>query len=136
MQPVVIYPDAELVVIDYLRSKLATRSEPFVTGVLLGNKVPSPRAARFVRVRRNGGVESAPTVDRPRIDVECWAQTDGDAADLSALCRALIRSMQNVTPVRRVDDFLGPTPIPDPESNQPRYLFTVEISMRGTPLEL
>jgi hypothetical protein len=136
LQPAVLYPDAEQVVIDYLRTQLGQRSEPFLSGLILGNFVPSPRPDRFLKVRRSGGISTAPTVSKPRIDIEAWAITWADAQDIAALSHALIYTMQNRTPVRSVTEFLGLTPIQDPLSNQPRYLFTLELAMRGAPVTL
>lgn len=136
LQPAVLYPDAEKVVLDYLRPLIAGRPETYLPGLVLGNYVPSPRPDRFLKVRRSGGVESAPTISSPRVDFESWALTWADAHDIAALCHALVYTMQNRTPVRNVNEFLGLTPIQDPLSNQPRYLFTLELAMRGTPVTL
>lgn len=136
LQTATLFPDAEQVVINYLRAQTALRTEPYLSGVVFGNWVPSPRPARYVHVRRSGGVQSAPTIEQPRVDIECWAAKWEDAADIARFMKALVYTMQNRTPVRQVSDFLGLTPIRDPLSDQPRYLFTVELTMRGEAFTL
>jgi hypothetical protein len=127
----VVYRDAEFEVVDYLRDALALRSEAFLTGVEIGTRKPADFDGKFVMVRRAGGVSDAITVDHPRVDVQVWHNRDQDAHDLAQLCRALLFAMPGTGGVIRVRDFLGPTPIPDPETQSPRYLFTVELAMCG-----
>lgn len=136
MQPAVIYPDSEKVVVDNLRAALALRPEPYLTGILVRTEVPLPRPNRFILVKRSGGTELHPTVELARIDIHCWSDTAFNAQATAQLSLALLKTFsgQETIQIRNVSTFLGPTPIPDPESNQPRYLFTVELAMRGTPL--
>ena len=137
MQPVTHYLDAELVVINYLRAAFATRPEGYAANVVFGNQVPEIRPDKFVKVKRNGGVsDETPTLDAPRIDIEAWAQDDADAHDIAALCHALIYTMPNRTPVRKIEPFLGLTRIDDPLSHVSRVLFTLTLRMRGTPFTL
>lgn len=126
-----VYRDAEYEVLTYLRDALAGRSEPYAAGVALGNRKANPFTPPFVAVRRSGGVSDGIVLDRPRIDVQVWHVDDGQAQDLAQLCRALLLRMTGTGGVIRARDFAGPTPIPDPETASPRYLFTVELAMRG-----
>lgn len=130
------YPDVEQVVIEYLRTAFIGRVEVFLAGAVVGNFIPSPRPDRYVSVRRVGGVQVHPTVDLPLVDVQTWAPTWEEAHDLAAWCRAALYTMQLSTPVYRIRDFTGPTSVPDPLSDQPRYLFTVELAVRGVPFSL
>ena len=124
MHPLVTYPDPVKAAIDYLRLHL--------TGVAVGARVPNPRPIPFVHVRRAGGVESGPVTDQPRIDVQVWHNSEFDAADLADHARYLLLGAVGRMPSAvSASTFLGPTPVPDPESAQARYLFTVEIGMRG-----
>ena len=128
--PVVAYPDAVLVVIDYLRSVLPDIS--------VGSRVPEDRPDQFVRVRRTGGMRRNAVVDRPRIDFQCWGATEEAAESLMARVRAYTLAMagkRGDTTVYRVREVGGPQWIPDNTSNQPRYGFAVEFSARGTELD-
>ncbi len=122
-----LFPDAELIVVEFLRTRL--------TGVPVHVRVPHENTGRFVQVRRSGGL--AETVyDRPRIDVNAWADSDEDAKDLAQLARAHlgdIRGTRSGHMVAGVTDFAGLAPVPD-QSGQPRWFFSVEITVRGSSL--
>lgn len=137
MQPSTLYPDAVLLVINYLRAVAGTGNHPLLDGVIFASRVPEVRPAKFVTVRRNGGVsDEAPTLDAPRMDIQVWANDEGEAQDIAALCSAIIFTMPTRSPVTKVEGFLGLTEIPDPLSNQSRYLFTVTLTIRGVPFNL
>lgn len=127
----VVYRDAEFEVLTYLRDALAGRSETYAAGVDMGNRKPAAFAPPFIAVRRSGGVSDALIIDHPRVDVQVWHTDDANAHDLAQLCRALLLAMTGTGGVIRARDFTGPIPIPDPETASPRYLFTVQLAMRG-----
>ncbi|MFE5896856.1 hypothetical protein ACFQ67_05460 [Streptomyces sp. NPDC056488] len=123
-------PDAVAVVVGYLRDALAAAGEP----VPVVSRVPSPRPPRFVRVERVGGTRQTVVSDRPRLDVHAWAETEAAAADLAELVRALVHAVPGVRsgiPVYTVREVGGPMWLPDDQTSTPRYVFAVEIHMRG-----
>lgn len=129
-KPVIVFPDAVLVTIQYLRSVL-----PDVTAV---SRVPNPRPPEFVRIERLGGIRRNLILDRPRIDVECWSGSEEDAEALCSKVRAYVLAMagkRGDTTVYDVAEVSGPMWLPDSVSGQPRYSFAVEFSARGTELE-
>lgn len=129
-RPIVRYPDATAVMVDFLR--------PLV-GVPVVSRVPDPRPPAFVRVRRTGGLRQSIVADRARLDVHFWAASEESAVDLMALCRAHILAMggtRGATTVYRVREVGGPQWLPDPESGQPRYAIAFELSLRGSELEI
>lgn len=129
-KPVIVFPDAVLVTIQYLRGALP--------GLTVVSRVPNPRPPEFVRIERLGGTRRNLILDRPRIDVECWSDSEGNAADLSATVRAYVLAMagkRSTTTVYDVREVSGPMWLPDSESGQPRYSFAVEFSTRGTEME-
>jgi len=132
MAEVIVFPDLENRLVDYLAAALAERGDPAAVSVT----VPNPRPSRFVLVPRIGGVRRNFVVDSATIAVECWDDTDAGAADLAALVRGLVGALPGQVldgvPVYRVDEFAGPANLPDPRSAQARYTFTVSISYRGT----
>lgn len=127
----VLYRDAEYETASYLRTALTARAESYAQSVDVGTRKPTTFTPPVVAVRRAGGLSDAITIDRPRLDVQVWHTDDAKAHDLAQLCRALLFAMPGTGGVIRVRDFLGPTPIPDPDTQSPRYLFTVELHMRG-----
>ena len=131
MAPVITYPDAVALALPYLRTALA---DPTVT---VAASVPSTRPAKLVYLRRAGGTDRVHHIlDRPRIDVQVWHSSEFAALALADLVRAhLLAAPGLVAGVSRASTFLGPTPIPDPESDTPRALLTVEWQVRGTTQE-
>jgi len=132
--PAVVFPDAEQVVVGFLDDALAARSEDATVVTM----VPNPRPVRMVLVRRLGGPRLNLVADDAQIGVECWEASPAGAHDLAQLARALIHTMRGQTiggvPVYRVTELAGPADLPDPLSTHPRYVFTVQIAMRGTQL--
>ena len=126
------YPDGVAVVRAYLREALVGRGDD----VPVGTRVPSPRPARFVRLERVGGTRLDVVTDRPRIDVHCWGDSEESAADLAALARALLFAMPGWRGAVAYDvaEVGGPNTLPDPDSEQPRVVFAVEVSLRGARL--
>lgn len=127
MAPLITFPDAVTLALPYLVSALA---DPSVT---VAASVPNPRPANLVTLRRAGGTERVNGIlDRPRIDAQVWAGSEFAALALADLIRGhLLAAPGRVVGVSRASTFLGPTPIPDPESGTPRVLLTVEWQLRG-----
>lgn len=128
MKPVVMFPDAVLVVIDYLRSVMPVGTQVY-------SRVPETRPAEFIRIQRLGGTRRNLVTDRPRVDVECWSDTEESAEALISKTRAYVLAMagkRGGTTVYDVSEVGGPQWLPDSVSGQPRYSFAVEFSTRGT----
>lgn len=136
MTEVVLFPDATATVIDLLGAALAERDDD--APVL--PRVPDPRPARFVTVRRTGGVSRSIVIDDTQLTVESWGDSDEDAHDLAQLCRGLLHAavgtVQGVVVMYRVTEVAGPANLPDPMSDQPRYSQTFLAAMRGSAEDL
>lgn len=134
MAEVIVFPDLEGLLVEYLSEALAVRGESAEAAIT----VPDPRPDRFVLVPRIGGVRRNLVVDAATIAVECWARTDAQAAALAALVRGLVGVLPsqrlNGVPIYRVDEYSGPANLPDPRTAQARYTFTVAIAYRGTAI--
>lgn len=129
-RPVVVFPDAALVTVTYLRSVMP--------GVLVYTRIPADRPAEFIRVERLGGMRRSLITDRPRMDIHCWSTSEEAAEGLMARTRALTLAMAGAragTTVYDVAEVTGPQWLPDNTSGQPRYAFAVEFSTRGTEME-
>lgn len=118
-----LYPDAQAVLIGYLA--------PLVAPVPVHGRIPTTRPATFVQVRRVGGTADG-VLDRARLDLWAWADTDERAHDLCMTLRRHVAAMPGSNRVAAVAEFAGPLPAPD-ESNQPRWLVSYEVALRGTP---
>lgn len=138
LRPSYIFPDAESLVINYLRPILAARPETWLVGLKLGNKKPETSSQippeRVIFVRRIGGQPREPNLDIARIDFKCYGRTEFEAQQIAALTRALMQASVNHEGIRQVDPFLGLTNAPDDLSNAPRYMFTLEFHIKGDPL--
>lgn len=127
MPDVVIMPDAERVVVDHLNGIL---TEPVST------TVPNPRPPVFLVVRRVGGPRLNLVADNAMLTVEAWAPGQTAAKALLALARGHIHAMRGMVvggvPVYGITETGGPAFLPDPDSTQPRYTMTLQVSMRGS----
>lgn len=122
--PVVAWPDVTLLATQYLRPRLG--------GVPVGSRIPRPRPAEFVVLRRVGGSQRGPLTDDARLDVQVWAEADERAMEIGALTRYQLGLMpQHVPVVRQFGEDAGPNLIPDAPSDVPRVLLTVVLSVRG-----
>jgi len=138
-RPVIAAPDAELVVVEYLRSRLAARAEAYTQQVKVGTSMPPVAApGRYLLVRRVGGSMASLVVDEPHVDVLAWHDDDVNRVKLAGLARALLLAAVGQTPlgvaVYRVEEFAGPVNLPDP-LNELRTvtLFTVAMRLRAAP---
>lgn len=129
MTEAIAFPDIEALVVAYL--------EPLV-GTRVVTKVPSTRPDSFVRVLRIGGPRANLVTDRPLVTVEAWATSTTAAENLASRARAymgaLAQSSHGEAWVRRVVEVVGLQSFPDPETESPRYQFTVQMDVRGDPL--
>jgi hypothetical protein len=138
LQPSVYYPDVIEAVLSYLTPALAGRPEPEITGVVVGSMVPDPRpAGPLVVATRNGG-KALGVLDDAMVDLSCWHTTPHAAYVLAGVTRALLRGIVGTTPsgatIARVEEYMGPALVPDPDSTMPRVLFSTQLSVRGTDL--
>lgn len=132
-QPVVIYPDVEALCVDHLVDELPVYWD---SDVHVGTRKPNPMpSGGVVQVRRVGGVPNTPVTDRARIDFLVWADNDEDVHDLTQTVRAVMHLLRPARTAYLVEEFAGPTRFADPDSDQPRWLLTLEIAVRGVTLE-
>ncbi len=109
--------------------------QPAYPGRHIGSIIPNPRPAEFIRVSRAGGVPFNPVTDRARLVVENWGTDPGacavDAALTQACFLAARRSVVAGVHVASVEIAGGPQDFPDPVTDHPRYVQTVELGLRG-----
>lgn len=129
MAEVIVFPDAEQVVGDWLAAELAARGYT----VPVGTRAPDPRpGAGFVVLKRTGGTRHSLVTDAALLTAECWADLESGALTLAELVRGLIHSAPGrLAGVKAVREASGPGNLPDPVSPQARYTQTFEIHLRG-----
>ncbi|MFF0942692.1 hypothetical protein ACFYE2_00480 [Kocuria sp. CPCC 205300] len=122
----ITFRDVEGDLIAYLSARL---------GVPVVDRVPSPRPARFVTVRRTGGPKRSPTVDAPLIDLEAWGARPADAQRLGGQMRDAVLELPAAedfpSHVYRAREVGGLAYLPDPVTDQHRYVTKTEIHVRG-----
>lgn len=134
----ILFPDIENLLVGYLTTELAALGD----NATVHTRVPQDRdsQSRFVLCPRVGGTGDFAklVVDDATIGFECWAATPGEAYDLVSKLRAIVRGLPGQvlggTPIYKVVEFAGPANLPDATSRQPRFVYTVSISFRGTAL--
>jgi hypothetical protein len=137
--PLVVPGDAEAAVVDIL-----TNYTPELSGLDITfstSMVGYTAGDRWVVVSQEGGSAEWPKIDRPRIDLQIFANSRTDARDIAAMCQAsLIRSMGNysgngvtITDVRLE---LGLTRVPDKLEEVARYILALRLTCvpYGEPL--
>lgn len=136
MDELIVFPDAVDATVEAVRTGL----EPARPDVYVGAKVPSPRPPRFVTIERVGGIQNTIVTDQAMLSVQAWAQRADDAYSIAAMVRALIGRMAGHKwldcLVYRVDEVGGVQHSPDPVSDQERYIFTVQLLVRGYAVEV
>lgn len=122
----VVYPDAELVVLDHLRDALPSWV------LYVGRNVPNPRRDVMVTVDRDGG-SVLNLRDRARLRVRCWDLTDQRAGELARLVVASFPTFVDGDPIIHAEHISGPYEIVEDSPHKVRYL-GFEIHTRGVPL--
>ncbi len=130
MPTLIIAPDLEDWLVDYLATSLAARPESYASGVSVSIHVPVTMPARLVVVRRDGGPQLDRVFTLARVTFQVWAGTDADATDLALMVSALVVSSPNGSPVVRATA-TGPARLP-PERDRAYRSLTAALTIRGT----
>lgn len=123
MGEVLVTPDVEAAAVSYLRAGLGSLAAKVST------VVPSTMPATMVRVSLTGGSRQNVASDAAQLTVECWAADGPTASNLARHAQALMFAAAGSVVagvfVRRVESVGGVQSFPDPDTNKPRYMFTV-----------
>lgn len=127
-----LFPDSEAVAVLWMRAGTAVTVATDMKGWL------APRS-RIV-ITRIGGVPSmAVRIDNPRLDVDVYAASKEAAHDLAQLARVRLHELPTGdhtalgAVVAHVADDVGLHYIPDPDTQTPRYVFTLRLAVRPHP---
>lgn len=103
----------------------------------VSTRIPNPRPARLVRVRRRGGPRTDVVLEIALMLMECWAATEPDAEALANLTAALFASLEGQTVagahITHAEILGGPSNDPDPDSESPRYTLTGQLMTIAAP---
>lgn len=130
MVEVVVAPSAEAEAVAFLRGEFSSRG---LVDADARTKFPASPKRLFVRVSRTGGVMRDFAYDSPVLLFECYGDTEPNAERFAALVRGLVLAWPRLSDkVTRVQDGGGLASFPDPDTNKPRYQFTVSADLKGS----
>ena len=128
MAEVLVSPDVEAAAVSYLRAGLGVLADKVAT------KVPPTMPNNMVRVSLTGGSRTALVQDTAQLTVECWSSNAPTASLLARTAHAFMLAAAGVNAaglfVRKVETVGGVQDFPDPDTNKPRYQFTVRWHVR------
>lgn len=126
MLEVIVFPDAEALVVGYLNDNLTYPAS---------TRVDASRPARFCQVIRTGGPRSTMVTDGAQLTFLSWSTDETEAAADAQQVRAFVNALPGEQldghTVYRVEEFSGPSFDPDPDTGRPRYKHTARIHIRG-----
>lgn len=122
--PAVEFPDVEAMCLAFARTK---------TTATVGTKVKTPRPSRYARIWRTGGGALNRVLERVQITLTCGAVAG--SVEALAIARdlrgAFLNEYTQMPLVRGVEEVSGPYYDPDPDTNEDRYSFTIQLMVRG-----
>lgn len=137
MTAVDVLPDVPKLARGWLLTQVELTS---LVGQRVSTRSPGTIVYPYVTLQRIGGL---PTIsyrlDSARIQVDCWAETEGTASRVARVARAALHRMEGYTTgeatVTGVEDDLGMTWLPDTVRHPPtpRFLFGVVIHAHSIP---
>ncbi|MBM0205039.1 hypothetical protein JNW90_19775 [Micromonospora sp. STR1s_5] len=141
MRPLVVFGDAQAAAAGVIRSRLATRTEPYAASVTVAGRLPagrSPEAPQlpFVLVAVDDDRPTYPVNSVVTLRLTVWHKDTDSAFDLAQMCRGLL--LVHTGPVIRscrVAAGVGPVRGVDPDTEIDLATTTVEAYVRPTQLE-
>lgn len=123
--PTITFPDVVMLACTRVRAGLSLSW----LEVTVGRTVPNPRPALMVQVVRDGGPQSGPAAEEARLRVNVWAPLPETVEALALAVSAVLRAWPDGTPVCRVTQNSGPSPVPDATGE--RRLMYFDVLVRG-----
>lgn len=137
MTVVDVLPDVPKLTRAWLLTQTALTS---LVGQRVSTRSPSTIVYPYVTLQRIGGIPSVhQRLDSARLQVDCWAETEGTASRVARVCRAALHAMEGYTTAEAVctgvEDDLGLTWLPDTTRHDPtpRFIFGVVIYAHAIP---
>ena len=128
MSEVLVSPDAEAAAVAWLRNGLGSLASK------VGTKVPKVMPETMVKVALTGSDRLSVAADVAQLTVECWAPDEPSASNLARVAQGFMFSAAAMTAgtvfIRKVESVGGVQSFPDPDTNKPRYIFTVRWFFR------
>lgn len=132
MTEVLVSPDVEAAAVSFLRDGLGVLASQVST------RVPATMPDTMVRVSLTGGTRRDQVTDTAQLTVEVWSVDSPTASYVARRSHALMLSAAGSVAggvwVRKVETVGGVQFFPDPDTNNPRYQFTVRWHVRPAAL--
>lgn len=132
-----VLPNVPKLAVDWLLTQVTLTS---LVGTRIRTRLPAAPGANHVVIQRIGGIPTASQrLDSARLQVDCWADTEGSASRIARVCRAALHAMEGYTTadavVTGVVDDLGLMWLPDTTRTPPtpRFIFGVVIHAHSIP---
>jgi len=126
------FPDSEAVV----ATAMAAAN---VCGRRIHSSIPATPTVPYAIVRRLGGVPvERHRIDQARIQIDVYGNTKAEARDQADAARLAVHALEGTTSdvwnaaITAVDDEVGLTFLPDPDTNRDRYTFSVIVTLHST----
>lgn len=137
--PIIVFPDAQLLVRNLLRTLLADAPEDYAEGVTVSTKsIPGSDenpVLPYVQVRTDQSFRSQTVNGRSTIRVVVWHKDEGKGIALANLIEGLLLSDAGITSqIRGFTSIAGVIPTEDPDTNDPMSYIT--LTARLKPIQL
>lgn len=131
----IIFPDAMLSVIEYLRPRLESNTDPLFNSISVGTRIPYQRSESnpslpFVLVRLDGSVLNYRVDEVATIRIAIWHKSEDKAIALAQRVRAILLDFVSGEKIRTISSLGGISSASDPESETPFSVFTVAVRLR------
>lgn len=129
MEPVIVFPDAQLAVRNVLRELIpaaehATVSTREITGSDNDWHLP------YIQVRTDGSYRDSHLNGRSTVRIICYGVDEGDSLRLAALCEGILLAADSNEQLRGCNPIMGPYATTDPDNDLPFAYFTVTARLR------
>jgi hypothetical protein len=129
------FPDCEAVIAYAIRNAGITDLDGAYSSV------PKDPPDNYVVVTRLGGQPlERHHLDQARIQLDCWAVSSTVAHDIAQAARVAVMALEGTTVhdpvdafITAVDDALGLTFLPDPDTGKDRYVLSLLVALHGAP---
>lgn len=137
MKPLVVFPDPEAALVNYLKAAFLPRTEPYkATSVSTG--FPASTATYHLQVELEAGnADDYPVAERAQVRVNCWAPAGkrSDVKDLASLAMGLAYSHPGSSDVAGCQILGGRSDvITDPDTQRLMCWFLVRVNLKATLL--
>ena len=132
-----VLPNVPKLAVDWLLTQVTLTS---LVGQRVSTRSPASVVYPYVTLQRIGGIPAVPQrLDSARLQVDCWADTEGSASRVARVCRAALHAMEGYTTadaiVTGIEDDLGLSWLPDTTRTPPtpRFIFGCVATAHALP---